>query len=496
MVELPKEILLYIVQFLPSPSDFFGDIDCDNYKDAQNTLVDVCLASKTLCAFAQPILHQAYFKDQENDYWLIEKTSKEFRPPTRLQLFLRTLIQRPDLAARVEALQLEDFRDDLSYYEDRDGTMRKTDPAFIKLFAKASRDLSLATGSRQHSSWRKKWQNVLRRSADNAEVTLLLMLVPNLKVLDLRASGEDFGFCFHQLCQEISNRDHRTDEERRFSMENRIESLSEAPLPALSRLQTLICRSDEDARVRLSFPKIQSLVSIPTLQTIALHGDFDDFEDDSGWQLPMTNIRELHLRKCSLLSTFIRSFIQSCENLKVLRIRYPYYSEELDLGEDFLDCLSQRSSTLQELKLVVPSNGIQAEFLFADPFDLRRLTSLHSLEINMDILFNTEEKTTSDPSFEALLPQSLRHLSIRHCDAGFRNHIAVFKQEYKIFPDLETVEICIREKDGLYAADQGEMAWKLALEDCAREVREAGLEFEVPIEGTEYSMAYGEDDSE
>ena len=82
---LPNELLLQIISF----------------SNTTDTLYNFCLCSRWFCSIAQPILYRNY--DQHSDW---EKSY--YRP------FLRTLIDRPDLASQVKSLLVYDWHRDLS----------------------------------------------------------------------------------------------------------------------------------------------------------------------------------------------------------------------------------------------------------------------------------------------------------------------------------------------------------------------------------------------
>lgn len=147
-------------------------------------LYQLCLASKTLARHAQPILYAAFWVDKERATW-------------RIRAFLRTVIANPSLAAHVNYLKLSTWRawdresdewDDSSYlmrdhacYDDHRQYSPAQNRRDRKYFQKAIRDLALVE--------KKVWRHAVRKDVDEVFVAMLLLLLPNLRELDIMASS-------------------------------------------------------------------------------------------------------------------------------------------------------------------------------------------------------------------------------------------------------------------------------------------------------------------
>lgn len=167
---------MYILQGLPDLAALTHKKDIEDYRQTCTTLVSVCQASRAFRAFTQPLLYRAYIEEEDEQGYNRLKRS-EGEDYTRLELFLRILIHRPDLAAKVEFLRLSDC----------------LDPENIKeycplsdLFIRASRKICVFYKSlpfekaRLHRDfvWQSDWQHGLRRRgiSPDADVALLLAL--------------------------------------------------------------------------------------------------------------------------------------------------------------------------------------------------------------------------------------------------------------------------------------------------------------------------------
>ncbi|KAG9759074.1 hypothetical protein KCU73_g3571, partial [Aureobasidium melanogenum] len=157
-----------------------------------------------------------------------------------------------------------------------------------------------------------------------------------------------------------------------------------------------------------------------------------------------------------------------------------------------LKCLAPSSETLEELQICMPKTSPELDDItHAEIFDLRSFTRLRTVEINMEFLFPPTSE--SDPSFTALLPTSIDDLYLRRADKRFARHLQVLAEEYKSLPNLKTVDVRVDNMPSIQAMDQAEVDWKLALNRCARTLKEGGVECNIPVEGTHFNLSYGLD---
>lgn len=116
MAQLLDEIWLRIVVYL-TPSHHLQDLE--DYKVKQHALASLCLVSKAHHAIAQPALYRTFIKfgsprlaekDFVNNFEIsLMKISLQIRQNTRLEKFLRTLIQQPQLACNVKNVRIDHY---------------------------------------------------------------------------------------------------------------------------------------------------------------------------------------------------------------------------------------------------------------------------------------------------------------------------------------------------------------------------------------------------
>ncbi|THX10834.1 hypothetical protein D6D13_05160 [Aureobasidium pullulans] len=495
MIHLPDEILLYILQSLPSLSDYTHKADFEDYKQTSNTLANICQASRVLRNLAEPLLYRAYIEDG-NDCDRRRGGSQDVcRTTTRLQSFLKTLIHRPDLAAKVEYLRLADLP----------GRLEDSPPNIEigKMFAQASDDVPAIedtsdwTGKQTQQShvFRTNWRRHLQDDSETegAEVALLLTLVPSLKTLDLGASERNTGLCVQGLFRDIVRTDKwkldLTSEHREVLVFNSQGVNASSRLHVLTSLKTITLSAEEEALEDWHF--ITLLAAIPSLDTLSVNGEVEPFRPNVSRRWPFDHIQNLSFKGCTLSNLDLRSFVTSCRSLQSLRIKFSAHKEDMNINlETLLSYLHDSSETLHELQLFKPS-GYPATIITPDAFDLRPFTQLKGLEINFYFLIDPSSHT--EPSFTNLLPTSLEDIYFRMGDNRFSKHLRVLSEEYESFPNLKIVDIGVDEMPNIQAMDQEEVDWKLALNDCAKALRKAGIDCNVPIEGTHFNLSCGDD---
>lgn len=138
MAALPNEIILEIVKHFPVITKFKHPDDIlEEYNLTKNTLASLCLVSKAWRDIAQPLLYRTYIKTEKTDPNIdrdeyneakIEALEAEgvdistlpeeefeytdYRKPIPIEIFIRTMIERPDLAERVECLSISNYWDE------------------------------------------------------------------------------------------------------------------------------------------------------------------------------------------------------------------------------------------------------------------------------------------------------------------------------------------------------------------------------------------------
>ncbi|PHH92737.1 hypothetical protein CDD83_5566 [Cordyceps sp. RAO-2017] len=113
MESMPTEIIRQICKHLcfhcQQPAAF-PNADSTEVRDCKSSLSRLCGTSRRICAIAQPVLYHYYATGNlpTQAGFGLHHTIREPSEDDKLPLFLRTMMQRPDLAAHVRALQLVD----------------------------------------------------------------------------------------------------------------------------------------------------------------------------------------------------------------------------------------------------------------------------------------------------------------------------------------------------------------------------------------------------
>ncbi|KAH0282859.1 hypothetical protein KCU62_g9453, partial [Aureobasidium sp. EXF-3399] len=229
MVTLPFEILLEIAKCYP-PITKVQDPDdvLEEYNIVKNTLASLCLVSKAWRDIAQPLLYRTYIKTEKTDIGIdhdeyneakidamvaqgmdITKIPEEefeytdYRKPIPLEMFIRTILERPDLAEQVECLSISNYWD-----ESERRPYGRTD--VNKALGEAMYNASLKVPPqktpwewRYPSEWQEDWRNELREGDEVAEVALLMVLSPNIRFLNLGTSSKTFGAYVQDLWRQL-----------------------------------------------------------------------------------------------------------------------------------------------------------------------------------------------------------------------------------------------------------------------------------------------------
>lgn len=495
MIPLPDEIYLYIIKSLPDLAAFTHKKEFEDYRQISTTLASACQVSRVFRAFAQPLLYRAYIEDEED---LNRHSSSEADDYTRLQLFLQTLIQRPDLAAKVKYLRLADCleRPNIKPYCPLGG-----------LFIKASRTICafykrLPLGkARLHrdSVWQSDWQHGLRINGTyDAEVALLLSLLPNLSSLDMYAAERNIGRFVSLLCHGVVDAQSWTEEMQIEDGEPiKVFKVAQASHtlepPFLNRLSSFTFIASKENQI-FDIDFLKDVACLSRLESLCIDRGFDPYREVTVFRLPLQHIRNLTLKECTMLDIHLRSLVKSCGSLRSLHITLSEYSSQPGIDLDaLLKCLTSSFETLEELQLCLPNTFLSRHVSVTqdEPFDLRSFTRLKMIEISMECL--VAPTSDMEPSFLALLPSSVDDLYLRMADKRFANHLRALAEEYKGLPNLKTVDIGIDDMPSIHAMDEAEVDWKLALNDCVRTLRDGGIECNVPVEGAHFNLSCGDD---
>ena len=168
---LPEELLLKIAYQLPDSSDPVH-------------LKNLCLVSKLLMPAAQEILHNDVTLCTNKQATVGHRNNAGVNPALR---FLRTILDRPDLAVKVKALWFKTTRADIAK-----GCMEN------QFDVSALRLRCALTLEKLGYCKTDLWVRALENSIESAFMGLLFVLIPNLTRLDFVASDSSGGHPSHE----------------------------------------------------------------------------------------------------------------------------------------------------------------------------------------------------------------------------------------------------------------------------------------------------------
>jgi hypothetical protein len=349
----------------------------------------------------------------------------DYRKPIPLEMFIRTMIERPDLAEHVECLSISNYWD-----ENADRGYGRTDvnKALGEAMLNASHKVPPQKTPwewRYPSEWQEDWRNELREGDEVAEVALLMVILPNIRFLDLGTSSETFGTYIQDLWRQLLGSQSKKDIELYgMEMEVHVDFLSQTETPLiLSRLESFNARADASTYENApNIDIVEEILTIPSLKSFYCWGLQQLWSENLC--LPLAHLKEVYLDDCRVSEDALMFIIDSCKQLASLDVVFSEWSRwtEVRLGMPFLVALAQRKETLKRLTLLLPPMFKQRSrtLHLAAPFDLRRLTNLETLSIDYEIVFSEHESRPGEddrhnPKFPHNLPKSIQHLNIEGC---------------------------------------------------------------------------------
>ncbi|KAI5238117.1 hypothetical protein E4T43_07690 [Aureobasidium subglaciale] len=421
MVHLPNELWLEIASYHVVP-----EMTCKHA--SRQTLIALCLVSKQLCAAIQPLLYHdftkfarpsaAYRLATKDSEWLHKyyqrdiRTFRTVRKTTRLEKFLRTLINRPDLAAEIRYLSIEEFHDTNAIPYWFIGLYNKLplDRTISTLFAHALQNSS-AIGLLSRTS-QSTWDEHLRDGVEGVEVALLLTLVPQLRSLSLQSIETTLESHVQELCDTVLGAAPLYGPLKQPpKLPVKIRSQLQRPLeifPVLTSLK-LQSRCNKDYRDSLQLRHCQNLLSLPNL-THFVGSCLQDSLDPLG-QLSyhsLAHLRHVELKHCKAI--------------------------------DFFTSLQTMTNTLERLTLMLP------EYENTNVLDLSAFGQLQYVEVDMSLMIRDDHSSCIDE----LLPPSIQELYVRRAGHEIVPHLESllpFSADNPHSADLNSVRIAVWDKD-------------------------------------------------
>lgn len=492
MVYLPDEIWLKVAEFVSPPADLCT-CECESGRERnavkQQNLINLCLVSKQLRAAFQPSLYLSFVKfsrlcahdrlltsDSEWLHKYFQRDKKIFstiRKATRLEKFMRTLIQRPDLAVMIKQLHVGSFFETSSLpghlqmmYErlPLQETLASTFVTALQTFRGFER-LPLST--------RRSWLEDLRNGEEGAEVALLLILLPNLRSLRIESERGDLGRYAQELCDAL-----RGPGPTYWTIESAHGTLQKTPVELQSQLHKppQILKAVKSLSVWSdcyglgSLQRCVDLLSLPSLTSFDARGLEQLYRVlHLQPEISFSSLQHLTLEHCKLGGSALQALLTRCVSLRSLVINSEYASR-LDGPRPRLDAkffaALQDLTGLERLTLLVPDYHIDSDL------DVSSFEKLRYLELDQDLFSHSQGQAQIHKN----LPTSIQQLVIRRATVWIKPHLESFLGTFvprPMFPDFAELR--------LYALDEehDELEEKLIGFQMRASICDVNFEFDV-----------------
>ncbi|KAF1350871.1 hypothetical protein BDV97DRAFT_350573 [Delphinella strobiligena] len=453
---LPDELLLQIFSRLAtwesSPFEDFGlyeKIDEEGLK----TLAILCQSSKRFRYIAEPILYGAFVKPE--NLLKRKKPNTLFQPVIHepcciLRKYLRTLIERPDLANQVKWVQLQAWEstetlkgEDMWPQEaSHEATPLPPSAQMAHSFYEAASKLLPEGASRT------EWLIALCRGDEDAEVALLLALLPNVERLQVIlpkvfAPDEYHFFFFHRILQQAISRQEPSNMHT-FSRLKRLEAR---------------CYSLGDSDIGLPIYPFSTFFHLPQLEIfkgfhVAVEGDPNDWGE---WSCPPghSRVRSLQLKDSLMSSVSIATLVASCSSLQSLEVFFSTEETALEFRWPELgEALKRHQSSLESISIDIfsDSNLLLPPGEHAEPLlpSLKNFNTLRHLEIQQSGLTGARYPDREDESqgshnkafnFVDILPSSLESLAILNATPIIDLPLEALSRNLSHFPNLRKIRV-------------------------------------------------------
>jgi len=415
----------------------------------------------------------------------------DYRKPIPLEKFIRTMIERPDLAEQVECLSISNYWD-----ESERRPYGRTD--VNKALGETMYNASLRVPPqktpwewRYPSEWQEDWRNELREGDEVAEVALLMVLLPNVRFLNLGTSSETYGSYVQDLWRQLlGSQSKKTRELYGVVMESHVDFLSQTGRPAiLSRLEYFSARADNSTYENApNIDIVEEILTIPTLKEFYCWGlEQPSCEDIC---LPLAHLKRVYLDDCRVSEDALACIVGNCKQLECLDVVYSEWTRwtGVTLDMPFLVTLAQRKDTLKRLTLLLPPSFKQRNHhsYITAPFNLRRLTNLVTLSIDYAIMFSERESRPGEDDrqnakFPTTLPKSIEQLHIQCCrlDQGMAMYALCLLEARRRYNKLKTLQVTYETFEVNTAAEKKQMS---SLSSITKLFKAYGLELRVESE--------------
>lgn len=489
MVHFPNEIWLGVAGYLELPSDVCTrkyETVSEDEEVTQQTLINLCLVSKQLCAIFQPHLYGNFIKRRRpaakhrllksDSEWLHkyyqqdERSLRATRKQTRLENFIITMIHRPDLAAKVKHLRIGWFSESSALPRPFQGLykMIPLHETTSSLFAHALRSFKGFDRLRNH--FKRSWEEDLKKGDEGAEVAFLLTLLPSLESLRLEAKTGSINLFVQELCNTMlgSHPKSWTLVHERGVLCKRpstVQSNQQPPdiLPVLTSLNIW-----SYGGLQIPWQNYESLLSLPCLDSFRGRGL--NLHRNSR-QFGLSSLQHLQLVRCKTTNFNLQNLLGDCTRLRSLEVNTKYAFDPRDMGTITIHTmqLAQTADTLESLTLMMPEYDISV------PLDLRSFNKLRHLQVDMDFL----SYSSSGSKLHEMLSTRIETLIVRRAHTEIKPHLEKLLDTFETsrrFSNLLTIK--------LYALKDDYKELRIKLDDSRK--RAQGLQVALKIKKEPY----------
>lgn len=428
--ELPEELLdriiYYVAAWHPSYSSWIS-------QGHRQTLLSICLASKTLCRLARPHLYKAFSSHAErrdcywNDVGAGALDAKHSPTPPLLHdvcaPYLRTLRVRPEYGAMAASVSLSMTDHSLSRVPQH---VSREEHADLRQFQQRAR--AFWFGIPDTDRFQDDLYQALLNKTPDATACMILLACPNIKTLEIVGSiglrTKPFTESLLAYLLEIG-----TAHALEPAPSNKILGMSSPEPDACTQLpglkKTLILQHVQNLKLdlyelALILPQTKAIFSLPSLRVLRI-GRLVAIDrvgyDVGGMTLDWpycAQLKEFFLDRCSLPGRTIAELLRLCPNLTKFEATWA--------GEDFDEycnpafkeigtALSKHTPLLTSLKLLDDSYAYyQISQSTRLRYSLQGLQHLSHMELNCDSLWRHPEQHVD--TINDNLPSSIETLDI------------------------------------------------------------------------------------
>ncbi|GAB7340847.1 hypothetical protein MBLNU457_7208t1 [Dothideomycetes sp. NU457] len=464
LTDLPEELLhLIITQCICEVPEDYAASFAGLYNDNLKILNRLCLTSRRLESTARGLLYHTFVKPEN-----LHSTRRrwygigQISDNVVLRRFLRTLIQRPDLRKHVKRLVLLRWKDHLTRHHQVSSRLSAQDERdFKQILSQALEQYHLKDGVDR------AWKNALLADhwtpptldgaqskrypnyCEDAEVALLLLLVPNIDTLEIDIPGKA------SIEPSSDIRAYPYEPFFRFTLRSILAGdLGPTHFSNLRRFHSLRRMYYQQQVIEL--PTLSEILSIPSLQTFT--GFLTATEVDGGsrpfWPAAQSTIHTLKLDAEHVPIDVLEGLLNGIAQLKSFSITYTHENiVDLVFGMDDWSAvrraLSAHSSSLEELKLDIETpppektRGASSWPLLIDT--LLSFERLQKVEIHQSAFLNLDLATNGSRSRRPLaevLPPSIQELTVLCFDSGLFSQLDAFVAMIPTaYPVLQKLEV-------------------------------------------------------